>query len=88
MWTRVWITIHIMKVVQMTLDAELVAAVDRAARRLKTSRSAFTREALRRALERLEVAAQEERHRAGYARKPVKKGELGGWEREQAWGEG
>ena len=34
----------------MTLDAELVAAVDKAARRLGTSRSAFARDALRAAL--------------------------------------
>ncbi|MBT7161749.1 MAG: ribbon-helix-helix protein, CopG family, partial [Victivallales bacterium] len=39
-----------MKTVQMTLDEELVAQVDKAARKLHTSRSGFTREALRRAL--------------------------------------
>jgi metal-responsive CopG/Arc/MetJ family transcriptional regulator len=36
-----------MKTVQMTLDEELVARVDRAAMRLKTTRSGFTRQALR-----------------------------------------
>ena len=36
-----------MKAVQMTLEEDLVAAVDRLARRLKTTRSAFARDALR-----------------------------------------
>ena len=77
-----------MKTVQMTLDEELVAEVDRAARRLKTTRSAFTRQALRRALELLEIAALEQRQRDGYRKKPVGAREFAGWEREQAWGEG
>ena len=41
-----------MKAVQMTLEEDLVAAVDRVARRLKTTRSAFARDALRVALAR------------------------------------
>ena len=42
-----------MKTVQMTIDEDLIAQVDRAARRLKTTRSGFTRQALRDALKRL-----------------------------------
>ena len=38
----------VMKTVQVTLDETLVSAVDKAARKLKISRSAFTREALAR----------------------------------------
>ncbi len=74
-----------MKAIQMTLDEDLVTAVDRAAKQLGTTRSAFTREALRSALERLRARELERRHREGYARKPVKKGEFSGWEREQVW---
>ena len=74
-----------MKTVQMTLDAGLVTHVDRAARRLGLTRSAFTRRALREALERLRLEALEVRHREGYRRKPVRKGEFDGWEAEQAW---
>ena len=74
-----------MKTVQMTLDAELIAAVDRAATRLGTTRSGFTRDALRRALQHLRVRDMEARQRRGYARKPVRKGEFSGWEAEQAW---
>jgi metal-responsive CopG/Arc/MetJ family transcriptional regulator len=44
-----------MKTVQMTLDEQLVKAVDRAARKLGTTRSGFTREALRSALKEVRV---------------------------------
>jgi metal-responsive CopG/Arc/MetJ family transcriptional regulator len=74
-----------MQTVQMTLDPELVKAVDVAARRLGTTRSGFARRALREALERLRVASLEEKHRAGYARKPAGKGEFDIWEAEQVW---
>ena len=40
----------IMKTVQMALDENLVKAVDSAARKLGTTRSGFTRKALRSAL--------------------------------------
>ncbi len=70
----------------MTLEEELVQAVDKAARKLKTSRSAFARDALRAALARLRLAEQESRHRRGYERLPVKDAEFGLWEREQDWG--
>lgn len=74
-----------MKTVQMTLDEELVAAVDRVARTLGTSRSAFIREALRAALRRVRVRSLEQKQRDGYARKPVRRGEFDAWEREQSW---
>jgi len=74
-----------MRTVQMTLDDELVAAVDRAARRLRTTRSSFTRDALRAALERVRVRDLENKHRDGYRRKPVKRTEFAVWEREQVW---
>ncbi|HEV2064913.1 MAG TPA: CopG family transcriptional regulator [Thermoanaerobaculia bacterium] len=76
-----------MKTVQMTLDEDLVEAVDRVARKLGKSRSAFAREALREALARVQGKAQEAKHRAGYARKPVRRGEFSLWESEQVWPE-
>ena len=48
-----------MRTVQMTLEEDLVRAVDRAARKLKTTRSAFARQALRAALDRLRLADDE-----------------------------
>lgn len=74
-----------MRTVQMTLDEKLVDAVDRAARRLGTTRSGFARMALRRALDRLREEAREAAQRAGYRRKPVRRGEFDGWETHQAW---
>ena len=74
-----------MKTVQMTLDEKLVAAVDKAAKKIGTTRSAFTRAALRQALERLKTQGLERRHRVGYARKPVRGDEFSDWENEQVW---
>jgi len=76
-----------MRTVQMTLDEKLVAAVDKAAKRLKTSRSGFTRDALRDALGKVRVKELERQHREGYARKPVRPGEFDAWEDVQAWGD-
>lgn len=59
-----------MRTVQMTLDDDLVEAVDAVSRRLGTSRSAFARDALREALRKERVRALEERYRAGYERHP------------------
>ncbi len=76
-----------MKTVQMTLDPELVAEVDEAAKKLGTSRSAFARQALSDALARLREKELERRHREGYERCPVESGELDGWDDEQVWPE-
>ena len=74
-----------MQTVQMTLDPDLIASVDRAAKRLGLSRSAFTRQALAQALQRLQTEALERRHIEGYRRKPVKKGEFDAWHAAQQW---
>lgn len=76
-----------MRTIQMTLDDELVDAVDRVSEELNTSRSAFTRQALREALERHRRQALEDRHRQGYEKHPRVAEEFGVWETEQAWGE-
>ncbi len=74
-----------MKTVQMTLEPELVAQVDRVARRLGLTRSAFTRRALQAAVDQLRVQELERRHHEGYRRKPVRRGEFDAWTREQSW---
>ncbi len=74
-----------MRTVQMTLDEELLTLVDKAARKLKTSRSAFTRQALREALDRLTIAQLEQRHRRGYEHQPARRDEFDRWEKEQVW---
>jgi metal-responsive CopG/Arc/MetJ family transcriptional regulator len=74
-----------MKTVQMTLDENLLASVDKVAKRLGTTRSAFTRQALKTALKEVRMNELERRHREGYKRNPVKHGEFDDWEAEQVW---
>ena len=76
-----------MKTVQMTLDEDLVRAIDQVSKQLHTSRSAFTRMALREALERHNIRQLEDKHRQGYEKKPVYPDEFSSWESEQSWGE-
>ena len=61
--------------------------MDRAARRLGKTRSAFTRDALRDALAQLATLEKERLHRRGYDATPVRSGEFDGWAKEQAWPE-
>ena len=74
-----------MKTVQMTLDENLITSVDKVAKRLGTTRSAFTRQALKTALREVRMNELERKHREGYERKPVKPGEFGDLESEQVW---
>jgi len=76
-----------MKTVQMTLDDDLVEAVDRLSRELGTTRSAFTRKALREALIRHRIEEMEHQHRQGYEQYPVAAEEFSVWEKEQDWGD-
>jgi len=76
-----------MRIVQMTLDEELVELVDKIVKELKTTRSSFTRKALREAIERLNTKRLEDEHRKGYETFPVGKYEFSVWEKEQDWEE-
>ncbi|MEA2162547.1 MAG: hypothetical protein QOK37_674 [Thermoanaerobaculia bacterium] len=76
-----------MKTVQMTLDEDLISKVDKVARRLKTTRSAFTRQALRNELKLVTTKQKEAQHRRGYEAQPEDPDEFGGWEAEQVWPE-
>jgi len=71
----------------MTLDDELVETVDELVKELKTTRSAFTRDALREAVDRFHVKSLEKEHRKGYELHPVSKDEFSVWEKEQDWGD-
>ena len=74
-----------MRTVQMTLDEDLLEAVDKVVRRLRTTRSEFTRRALKGALDDVRRLEMERRQARGYAAKPVRRGEFSGWESEQVW---
>ena len=77
-----------MKTIQMTLDEDLVKAVDRISKQLNTTRSAFTRQALREALSRYSTEQLEQKHKKGYEKHPVTADEFSVWDEEQAWGDG
>lgn len=76
-----------MKTIQMTLDDDLVATVDQVVKKLKTTRSAFTRRALRNAVKQVNAELLEKKHKKGYGRLPVDKMEFSVWESEQEWGD-
>jgi metal-responsive CopG/Arc/MetJ family transcriptional regulator len=59
-----------METIQVILDAPLLKAADRIARRFKTNRSALVRAALRAHLAALSRRDREEADRKGYARLP------------------
>ena len=54
-----------MRTIQMTLDDNLVQSVDKVVKELKTTRSAFTRNALRDAINHFSISRFEEKHRKG-----------------------
>ena len=76
-----------MRTVQMTLDDDLVSAVDKIVRKLKTTRSAFARKALKDAIRQAKITMLEKKHKKGYERCPVGKTEFSVWESEQEWGD-
>jgi len=69
----------------MTLDDDLINEVDSMVKRLNTNRSAFTRDALRKALLNYRIDQLEHKHRKGYQQKPVSGNEFKDWEDEQVW---
>jgi len=76
-----------MRTIQMTLDDDLVKKVDAIANELQTTRSAFTRDALREAVQQYNIRCLEMKHRQGYAVHPVNQEEFSIWENEQKWGD-
>jgi hypothetical protein len=71
LWSMVWSILHTMETVQIVIEASLLDAADRAARRLGMNRSALIRAALREHLRRLEALERERRDREGYLRRPA-----------------
>jgi len=74
-----------MRTVQMTLDDDLINEVDSMVKQLNTNRSAFTRDALRKALLNYRTDQLEHKHRKGYQQQPVSGHEFKDWEDEQVW---
>jgi metal-responsive CopG/Arc/MetJ family transcriptional regulator len=59
-----------MKTVQIVLDEELLAELDRVARKRRASRSAFIRESVAQTLSALRIREQVEAERRAYLRRP------------------
>lgn len=76
-----------MKTIQITVNESLLRHVDRAIATLKTTRSAFIRESLKKALTRFQTKKREAKHRRGYLNQPDNQEDLSDWETEQAWGD-
>lgn len=76
-----------MKTVQMTIDESLLQQVDHTAELLNTTRSAFIREALERAVQQYKIRQLEELDAAGYERIPAQLEETEVWLSEQDWGD-
>lgn len=76
-----------MRTIQMTLDDELVANVDQVVKKLKTTRSAFARKALKSAIKQVNINLLEQKHKKGYGHHPADKTEFSLWESEQEWGD-
>jgi len=74
-----------MATIQVVLEADLLRAADRAARREKINRSALFREALREHLERLAARDRERRDREGFVRYPDSLDEPGVWDKVADW---
>lgn len=74
-----------MRTIQMTLDENLIDEVDKEVKKLGTTRSAFTREALKKTLDYYHELELEKKQINGYKNNPVKPEEFDNWEKEQVW---
>lgn len=62
-----------MRTIQMTIDEDLLAVVDRVVKKLNTTRSAFTRKALRDAVKKVNVSTPGKKHKKGSRHYPIGK---------------
>ena len=76
-----------METIQIVLDSELLRLADRAAKKLKTNRSALFREALRAHLKRMDLRQREMRDREGYLRYPDSLDGPTAWDKVADWPE-
>ena len=74
-----------METIQVVLEADLLKAADRAAKKLKTNRSALFRDALRAHLRRIDLAEREKRDREGYEEHPDLLDQPAVWDQVADW---
>jgi metal-responsive CopG/Arc/MetJ family transcriptional regulator len=76
-----------METIRITLDRDLLRRANRAAKKLKTNRSALFREALREHLKRIDLRQREMRDREGYLRYPDSLDDPTVWDKVHDWPE-
>ena len=74
-----------METIQVVLESDLLKAADRAARKLKTNRSALFREALRAHLKRIDLRERERQDREGFIRYPDSLDQPAVWDKVADW---
>jgi metal-responsive CopG/Arc/MetJ family transcriptional regulator len=79
--------LSIVTTIQMTLEEDLLKEMDRTVKKLGTTRSALIRDSIRQYLKMIHVRQLEAKHRAGYAKHPVLKGEFDVPESDRSWSE-
>ncbi len=77
-----------MEIIQVVIDAKLLQASDRAAKKAKLNRSELVRLALREHLQRVQILESEQRDQRGYEKLPQSNAtEESAWEAEAVWPE-
>ena len=76
-----------MRVIQISVEPELLGEVDKEAHARGESRSALFREAVRRLLHERRIQELEDRDRRAYEVQPVQPGEFDVWDRVITWPE-
>jgi hypothetical protein len=77
-----------MGAIRVVFDTALLHGIDRVVRRLRVTRSALIRDALRKHLSRLSILEKERQDREGYARHPITAAEFQPWDRVASWPSG
>ena len=83
--TPLWSILNSVETIQIVLDSDLLRLADRAAKKLKTNRSALFRQALRAHLKQLDLQQKEGRDREGYVQYPDSLDEPGAWDKVADW---
>ena len=76
-----------MATIQMTLEEDLLREMDRTVKKLGTTRSALIRDSVRQYLKMIRTQQLEAKHRNGYSKQPVVKGEFDVPESDRGWDE-
>lgn len=76
-----------MQTIQITIEESLLSKVDALIKKIKTTRSAFVRESLKKSLDDARRGREEARHRRGYTNKPVNPHEFNSDDADLAWGD-